>query len=279
LSDALGSCTRRWQTIGKREKRVSEGGIVGKFAEAIRSGAALSAWVGFNDVFVAEALARDAFDAVTLDMQHGGIDFAGAGRAIQAVAAAGKPTIVRVPVGDFATASRLADFGAAAVIAPMINSAGDARRFADFLKFPPLGQRSWGPRSALSLSGLAPADYLKAANRFTLALAMIETREALAAVGDILDVESVDGVFVGPSDLSIGLSDGAGVDPHGAAVDAALKTIVAAAQARGKFVGLWCADGARAAYALSLGVRFCTVSSDQMLMRAAAKAELKAARG
>ena len=108
---------------------------------------------------------------------------------------------------------------------------------------------------------------------------MIETREALAAVGDILDVEGIDGVFIGPSDLSIGLSNGASVDPHGAAVNAAIDEIVKAAEARGKFVGLWCVDGARAKYALSLGVRFCTVSSDQLLMRAAAKAELKAARG
>ena len=258
---------------------MSEGGIVGKLADQLRVGGVLSAWVGVNDIFVAETLAREAFDTVTLDMQHGGIDFVGAARAIQAIAAAGKPAVVRIPVGDFATSSRLADAGAAAVIAPMINSVEDARRFAAFLKFPPLGERSWGPRAALSLSGLSGPDYLKTANRFTLSLAMIETREALAAVGDILDVAGIDGVFVGPSDLSIGLSDGASVDPHGAAVNAALDEIVKAAKAREKIVGLWCLDGTRAKYALGRGVQFCTVSNDQLLMRAAAKAELAAARG
>ncbi len=258
---------------------MSEGGIVGKLAAQLRLGGVLSGWVGLNDIFVAETLAREGFDAVTLDMQHGGLDFVGAARAIQAIAAAGKPSVVRVPIGDFATASRLADAGAAAVIAPMINSVADAQQFAAFMKFPPVGQRSWGPRAALSLSGLSGPDYLKIANRFTLALAMIETREALAAVGGILDVDGVDGVFVGPSDLSIGLSNGEIVDPHSAAVDAALGEIVTAAKGRRKFVGLWCVDGARAKYALGRGVQFCTVASDQLLMRSAAKAELKAARG
>jgi len=258
---------------------VSEGGIVGKLAAGIRSGRVSSAWIGVNDLFVAEALAREAFDTVTLDMQHGGIDFVGAARAIHAVAAAGKPTAVRVNVGDFATASRLADAGAAAVIAPMINSGQDARRFAEFMKFPPLGARSWGPRSALSLSGLDGPDYLPAANAFTLAIAMIETPEALDALDEILDVDGIDGVFVGPSDLSITLSVGAKIDPHGEAVNAAIDRIVAAAKLRGKFVGLWCVDGARAKYARGRGVAFRTISSELLLMRAAAQTELAAARG
>ena len=258
---------------------MSEGEIVGKLTAGIRSGGVLSAWIGANDSFVAETLAREAFDAVTLDMQHGGVDFVGGARANHANAPAGKPTAVRINVGDFATASRFADAGAAAVIAPMINSGDDARRFAAFLKFPPLGKRSWGPRAALSLSGLGGPEYLQAANRFTLAIAMIETPEALSALDEILEVEGIDGVFVGPSDLSITLSNGAKIDPHGEAVNAAIDRIVAAAKALGKFVGLWCVDGARAKWALERGVGFCTVSSDQLLMRAAAKLELAAARG
>jgi 4-hydroxy-2-oxoheptanedioate aldolase len=257
---------------------VSEGGIIGKLAAGIRSGGVLSAWIGVNDLFVAESMAREAFDTVTLDMQHGGIDFVGAARAVHAVAAVGKPTVARVNVGDFATASRLADAGVAGVIAPMINVKDDARRFAEFMKFPPIGARSWGPRSALSFSGLSGPEYLQAANRFTLAIAMIETPEALASVEDILSVEGIDGVFVGPSDLSITLSNGAKIDPHGEAVNAAIDHIVAVAKSRGKFVGLWCLDGARAKFALGRGVAFCTVSSDQLLMRAAAKAEIAVAR-
>ena len=171
-----------------------------------------------NEPAVAESLAREAFDAVVLDMQHGAIDFAGAQRAILSVALVGKPTIARAPIGEFALASRLLDAGAAGILAPMINSGDDARRLVEFVKFPPLGQRSWGPRTALSLSGLEPSAYLKAANAMTQAIAMIETRAALDALDDILRVEGLDGVFVGPSDLSIALSDGRGVEPRGKAV-------------------------------------------------------------
>src|SRR5215213_2721482 len=113
-------------------------------AERLRRGdALLSAWCGIPDPMVSAALAAEDFDAVTLDMQHGAIDLAGAIRAIPGIAAAGKPALVRVPVGDFASASRLLDNGAAAVIAPMINTLDDARRFAAFMKYPPLGERSW----------------------------------------------------------------------------------------------------------------------------------------
>ena len=258
---------------------MSEGGVIGKLAHGLAAGSGvLSAWIGVNDAAIADALARESFDAVTLDMQHGGVDFIGATRAILAVALAGKPTIVRIPVGDFACASRLVDAGVAAIVAPMINNAEDAHRFAEFMKFPPLGQRSWGPRAALVLSGLIGPAYLHSANAMTLAIAMIETREALEAIDEILGTPGIDGVFVGPSDLSIALNRGAVVDPHGADVDAALSRIVESAKAHGKFVGLFCFDGARAKSALARGFALCTVATDLMLLRAAARLELAAAR-
>jgi 4-hydroxy-2-oxoheptanedioate aldolase len=258
---------------------MGESGVIGKLARGLAGGSGVvSAWIGVNDAAVADALARESFDAVTLDMQHGGVDFVGATRAIIAVALTGKPTIVRIPVGDFASASRLADAGAAAIIAPMINSADDARRFAEFMKFPPLGRRSWGPRAALALSGLIGPAYLHSANAMTLAIAMIETREALSALDEIFGAPGIDGVFVGPNDLSIALSGGAAVDPDGAEVDAALSRIVERARAHGKFAGLFCFDGARAKAALARGFALCSVSIDLNLLRAAARLELAAAR-
>jgi 4-hydroxy-2-oxoheptanedioate aldolase len=257
---------------------MSEGGVVGKLASALRGGGVHSAWIGLNEPGVAEALAREGFDAVTLDMQHGGVDFVGAGRAIQSISLCGKPTIVRVGIGDFPMASRVADAGAAAVIAPMINSAEDARRFAEYMKFPPLGRRSWGPRSALALTGLIGPAYLHGANAITLAIAMIETREAVDALDEILGTPGIDGVFVGPSDLSITLSNGGIVDPHGAHLEAALTKIAAAAKAHDKFAGLFCFDGARAKAARARGFALTSISSDLLLLRSAARAELQAAR-
>ncbi|RBP09238.1 4-hydroxy-2-oxoheptanedioate aldolase [Roseiarcus fermentans] len=254
--------------------------VVGKLIETLAGGAPVfSAWVGMNEPAVAEALAREAFDAVILDMQHGALDFAGACQSILAVALAGLPAIVRTPVGEFATASRLIDAGAAGVIAPMINSRADAEAFAAFAKFPPLGERSWGPRAALPLSGLDTQAYLAGANRLTQAIAMIETREALAALDDILAVDGVDGVFIGPADLSIALSDGAKWDPRGAAVIEAAGHVVARARAHGKYAGMFCYDGADAHAMAALGFRLCSIGSDGAMLRAAARGELAAARG
>ena len=252
--------------------------VIGKLARALRSGGVYSAWVGVNDAQVAENLAREDFDAITLDMQHGSVDLVGAGRAILSVALAGKPTVVRIGVGDFAAASRVADAGAAGVIAPMINSVEDARSFADFMKFPPLGRRSWGPRACGPLSGFVGPAYLHEANAITLAIAMIETREALDALDGILATPGIDGVFVGPSDLSIALSTGGAVEPRGAAVEAALTQIVEAARRHGKFAGLFCFDGAQAKAARARGIAFTSIATDALLMRAAARAELEKAR-
>ena len=241
-------------------------------------GQALCAWVTMSEPAVAEALAREAFDAVALDMQHGAIDFASAVRSILSVALAGKPTIARVPIGEFALASQLLDAGASGILAPMINSGDDARRLVEFVKFPPLGQRSWGPRTALALSGLSAPAYLKEANAISQAIAMIETRAALDALDDILSVEDLDGVYVGPSDLSIALSGGASVEPRSAAVMSEARRVVERAKAHGKYAAMFCFDGADARAMLALGYRLCTIGSDQALLRAAAQSELAAAR-
>src|ERR1700727_2813123 len=124
-------------------------------------GQALCAWVTMNEPAVAEALAREAFDAIVLDMQHGAVDFDGATSSILRIALAGKPTIARVPIGAFALASQLMDSGACGIPPPMIKSGEGAPRVGEFVKFPPLGQPSWGPRAALPLSGLDAPPYLK----------------------------------------------------------------------------------------------------------------------
>ncbi len=253
--------------------------VVGKLAHGIASSDALfCAWVVMNEPAVAEALAREAFDAVVLDMQHGALDFVGASRAILFVALAGKPAIVRAPVGEFSLASRLLDAGAAGIIAPMINSGDDARELVAFTKYPPLGERSWGPRAVLPLSGLDAPAYLTAANALTQTIAMIETRSALEALDDILEVAGLDGVLVGPSDLSIALNDGRSAEPRGPALMKEAGRIVGRARAHGKYAAMFCFDGADARAMAALGFRLCSVSSDQALMRSAAKAELSAAR-
>jgi 4-hydroxy-2-oxoheptanedioate aldolase len=240
---------------------------------------ALAAWCGLPDPAVSALLAHAAFDAVVLDMQHSAIDYGVAVRAIPLIAAASKPAIVRIPVGEFATASRILDAGASGVIAPMVNTVADAHLFADFMKYPPLGQRSWGPHGALAATGLEPGDYFRSANGLTVALAMVETREALAIIDEILAVPGIDGIFIGPGDLSIGLSEGRELNPTSAAVETALDHAVARSRAAGKVAGVFAASGERAAALYGRGFHLISVSSDAGMLRAGADAALKVARG
>jgi 4-hydroxy-2-oxoheptanedioate aldolase len=175
-------------------------------------------------------------------------------------------------------ASQLMDSGACGILAPMIDSGDDARHLVESVKFPPLGQRSWGPRAALPLSGLEAPAYLKAANAMTQAIAMIETRAALDALDDILSVDGLDGVYVGPSDLSIALTNGARVEPRGDAVMREARRVVERAKAHGKYAAMFCFDGADARAMQAFGFQLCTISSDQTLLRAVARSELAAAR-
>lgn len=252
--------------------------LVARLGRRLRGGDRLiAAWSGLADPAVAELLVRQGFDAAVLDMQHGAHTLASAIPAIGAVALAGAATIVRVPVGDYATASRMLDAGAAGVIAPMINSVADVRAFAAFVKYPPLGERSWGPHRAVALSGLDPKAYFAAANGIHLAIPMIETRAALDALDGILAEPGVDGVFVGPADLSIALSGGT-LDAQGPEVDRALTHIAARAKAAGKFAALFCFEGRQARIMGERGFGLCSIATDAMLLAAAARAEVAAAR-
>jgi len=256
------------------------GSSVGVLSQALAEKKSLmSAWCSLPDPTIAGILAREDFDCVILDMQHGLLDYAGVAAAIPLVAAAGKPAIARVPVGDFATASRFLDIGAAGIIAPMINTIEDARRFASFMKYPPMGERSWGPHGVITLSGMNPGDYFSKANGMSVSLAMIETREALHIIDDILAVAGIDGIFVGPADLSIALSGGARVDAHGTEVDEALAHCLARARAAGKFVGVFAIDGERANTLIERGFDLVSLGTDTTLLRAGAQAAIKVMRG
>jgi 4-hydroxy-2-oxoheptanedioate aldolase len=232
-------------------------------------------WCGLPSPMVAEVVAREGFVAVTLDSQHGMWDTAALATGIAAVRQGGAAPIVRIPLSDFAMVSRVLDFGAEGVIAPMINTAADARAFVAAAKLPPVGERSWGPHRACMLAGIADQkDYLAHANDNVVTLAMIETRTALANIDAIAATPGIDGLFLGPSDLSIALSDGKTLDPESKTVETELDRIVAAAHKAGKIPGAYCASAARAMAVVARGMRFCAISSDMAFLRAGARAQL-----
>src|SRR5499427_10222069 len=177
-------------------------------------------WCGLPYPLLPEIIAREGFSAVTIDGQHGLWDTAAIVAGVAAVRQGGAAPVVRVPVGGFASISRALDFGAEGIIAPMINTEADARALAGFAKFPPIGERSWGPHRATTLAGLTDQSiYLREANDHIITLAMIETRTALDNVEAIAATPGIDALFLGPADLSIALSKGANVDPMSGEVD------------------------------------------------------------
>jgi len=237
-------------------------------------------WCGLPAPIVAESIAREGFNTVTIDQQHGLWDTAATVAGIAAIRAGGAAPVVRIPLGAFAVASRSLDFGAEGIIAPMINTVADARAFVSATKFPPIGERSWGPMRAMTVAGVGdPKLYLREANANIVTLAMIETKTAMANLDAIAAVPGIDVLFVGPSDLSIGLTDAAELDPHSATVEAALDRIVAATKKAGKIAGLYCANADRAVASAKRGFRFLAVASDLAFLRAGTAAQLKTLKG
>jgi 4-hydroxy-2-oxoheptanedioate aldolase len=247
-------------------------------ARQLRAGETVfSSWCTLASPIVAETVAREGFAAVVLDAQHGLWDIASTIAGISAVHHAGAAPLVRVPLADFAFVSRALDFGAAAIIAPMINTPANARAFALAAKYPPLGERSWGPLRAMALQGrTVTTDYLREANEGTLTLAMIETPTALSNVEAIAATPGIDALFVGPYDLSTALSGGTAQDVKAPEVEQAIDKICTAAKKAGKIPGIYCADAARAVAMAKRGFRFITIGSDLGIICAGAAAQLKA---
>ncbi|MEL6436880.1 MAG: aldolase/citrate lyase family protein, partial [Pseudomonadota bacterium] len=199
---------------------------------------------------------------------------------LEAVIAREKPAVVRIPVGRFDMASRALDFGADAVIAPMVNSVTDAKRLADAMKFPPTGERSWGPTRAVGLRGIAGGtDYLKSANADTVAMAMIETRQALAVLDDIIAVDGIDGVFVGPADFSIAWTGGEVMNPRLEDMMEPIAKIATTARAVGKHAGIFAVNPADVPRFVEMGYRFIAVGFDTGVVAAGAKQILAIANG
>ncbi len=237
-------------------------------------------WCSLPYPIVAETLGREGFPAVTIEGQHGLWDLSAMLTGITAVRQGGAAPVVRVPVGDFATVSRVLDFGAEGIIAPMINAAADARAFAASAKYPPVGERSWGPHRATTLAGLPDQSvYLREANDHIVTLAMIETRTALANLDAIVETPGIDGLFLGPSDLSIALSDGKTLDPQSKDVERELDRIVTATAKAGKIAGAYCHTPERALALGKRGERFLAVMSDLAMFRAGIAAAMKVLKG
>jgi 4-hydroxy-2-oxoheptanedioate aldolase len=224
---------------------------------------AVNGWLAIPSSFSAEVMANQGWDTLTVDMQHGVIDYAQMVTMLQAISTTPTVPIVRVPWLEPGIIMKSLDAGAYAIICPMINSREDAQRLVSYTHYAPRGSRSVGPVRANLYGG---ADYLAKANDTVVVFAMIETRQALDHLDDILSVEGLDAVYIGPSDLSMVLGCRPVFDDVDPPVAQAIAHILARAKAHGLRAavhnGLPEVAKARAA----MGFDLVTLSSDARIL-------------
>ena len=232
--------------------------------------ATLNGWLAMASPFSAEIMAAQPYDSITIDMQHGLIGYSDVVPMLQAMHASNVVPLVRVPWLDAEPVMKALDAGAYGVICPMINNRRQAERLVSYVRYPPDGTRSFGPTRALLSAG---ADYAQHANDEVLCLAMIETAEAMENLGDIVSTPGLDGVYIGPSDLALGIGNGRLVphfDREEVEMVTAIRKIRAAAHDAGIRAALHCGTPEYAARAVGWGFDMVTVSSDVRLLLAAA---------
>ncbi len=233
-----------------------------------RGEAVVNGWLSIPSSFSAEVMANQGFDSLTVDMQHGVIDYQVAVTMLQGISTTGAMPMARVPWNDPARLMKILDAGAYGVICPMVNTRAEAEALVRACKYPPRGYRSWGPVRASIYAG---ADYGDHANDDIVVMPMIETAEAMKNLDDILSVPGVDGVYVGPSDLSLALGLKPRLDQTDAPVVEAQQKIAEACKRHGVVAGI---HNSTATYALKMiaqGYQFVTLASDSrhMAMKAA----------
>src|SRR5215212_7783265 len=260
-SDAtlLDACRRPRGETRMRENRLKsiwrEGGTV------------VNGWLHVPSSFSAEVMAHAGWDSLTIDMQHGPVDYESLIPMLQAISTTDTVPVVRVLWNDPGLIMRVLDAGCYAVICPMINTREEAEAFVGACRYPPEGSRSSGPYRATLYGG---QDYAEHANETVVTMAMIETREALDNLEEIVGVQGLDAVFVGPSDLGQNLGYGPGTDREEPEVLEAIESILAAAREHGLTAGIFTGTPEYASRMVEKGFRFVTISSDARLMAAAA---------
>ncbi len=220
--------------------------------------ATYGAWLAIPSPLVAEAAAMAGFDYVCIDMQHGVADYQVAVAMLAAMRGSSSTPIVRVPWLEPGIIGRMLDAGALGVVIPMVNTRAEAEAAVAACRYAPAGARSFGPIRAGMAFG---ADYYSWANDEIACIPMVETKQAVEVVDDILSVPGIDAVYVGPADLSITYGLPPGVDNPGTVFDDAIATIVDSCNRHGVTAGIHSISGL-AAKRVGNGFRMITVSSD-----------------
>ena len=219
----------------------------------------LNGWISLREPFAVEIMAKCGFDSLTIDMQHGISDYSDIVSMLIAMSTNDTYPMIRVPFLDPSYIMKALDAGALGVICPMINTADEAKKLVEYTHFAPQGKRSFGPIRAK----FAHNDYYNQTKKnLILTIAMIETKEAIENLDAILGVDGIDGIYIGPADLSLSLGATPRFDPEEQTVTQAIEHIIAQAKKHNKYAGIHNGSVSYAKKMIGLGFNFVTVGSD-----------------
>lgn len=238
----------------------------------------LNGWLSIGNAFTAEIMSAQGYDAMTIDQQHGFLGYDALAPMLQAMRASPVTPMVRVPWNAPGDIMKALDGGALGIICPMINNREEAEQFVSCMRYPPNGQRSMGPTRAVFAHG---ADYATWADDQVIALAMIETADGMKNLKDIVATPGLDGVYIGPADLTLGLTGRAyptGFDREEPVMIDAIREILARAHEAGIRAALHCGTPAYGARAIGWGFDMVTLLNDVRLLATGAKASVDQAR-
>jgi len=231
-------------------------------------GAVVNGWLAIPSSFSAETMAHQGWDSLTIDLQHGVIDYQAMIPMLQAISTTDTVPVVRVPWLEPGSLMKALDAGAYGVICPMVNTADEARNLVAYTHYAPRGTRSFGPVRAVLYGG---ADYQQHANDTIVTFAMIETATALKNLDAILSVPGLDAIYIGPSDLSLALGCTPTFDDLDPKAAEAVDHILARAKAHGVVAGIHNGSTEAALKRIAKGFQFVTIGSDARLMAAGAQ--------
>ena len=237
----------------------------------------VNGWLQIPSAFSAEVMAHQGWDSCTIDMQHGVIDYQNALNMLQAISTTEVTPLARVNWNEPGQIMKILDAGCYGIICPMVSNRKEAENFVQACLYPSKGYRSFGPVRGLLYGG---SDYAKHSDNEILKLAMIETKEALEKLDEILDTPNLDGIYIGPADLSLSIGEEPGFDkPENTAAYKEIIRILEAAKKRSLLAGIHNGTAEYAKKMIEKGFNLVTVGSDQRFMSSGAKTAIEKIKG
>ena len=241
------------------------------FKTALREGKTqFGCWVSLANAYTTEMMGTAGFDWLLIDNEHSPNDLRSTLEQLQVLQASSSHAIVRVSLGETYIIKQMLDAGAQSILVPMVESAEQARDLVRDVTYPPKGRRGVGYALARASRFSEITDYGTTADAEICLLVQVENRAGLAALDDILAVDGVDGVFIGPADLAADMGHMGNM--HHPEVQEAIMDAIRRIRAAGKAPGILSTQDEMTKNALDAGAQFVAVGADSLLLVGAARA-------